>query len=167
MNGERVVVLGLGNPFRGDDAAGLRVAEEVERLLRERPVSGVTVLTSTRAGLDVIDLLTGSTRAIVVDCLEAAHPCPGHVRRLTLDACSGSARLVGAHDLSLGDAFAFARATGIPMPTEVEVYGIEAAGTEQIEEGLSPAVATAVTALAADIHAQAAKRRRCAVGGRQ
>jgi hydrogenase maturation protease len=151
-----VVVLGLGNPLRGDDGAGLRVAERIEELLRDRPIRSVAVRTSTRAGLEVIELLTGFARAVVIDCVEAPDPTPGRVRRLTLDACPGSARLVGAHDLSLSDAFALARATGHPMPDEVEIYGIEAADMHAIGEGLSPAVAAAVGALAAEIHARIA-----------
>jgi hydrogenase maturation protease len=146
------VVLGLGNPLRGDDGAGLRVAEEIEALLRDRPIPGVAVRTTARAGLEVIELLSGCARAVVIDCLEAPDPTPGRVRRLTLAACPGSARLVGAHDLSLGDTFALARATGHSMPEEVEIYGIEAAETLAIREGLSPAVAAAASALAAEIY---------------
>jgi hydrogenase maturation protease len=153
-----VVVLGLGNPLRGDDGAGLKVAETVEARLRERPVPGVAVRTSTRAGLEVIDLLSGFGRAIVVDCLEVPDVVPGRVRRLALDGCPGSARLVGAHDVSLRDAFAFALATGYPMPDEVDVYGIEAAETLAITEGLSPAVADAVRLLAEEIHEELRQR---------
>jgi hydrogenase maturation protease len=153
-----VVVLGLGNPLRGDDGAGLKVAEAVDARLREQPVPGVTVRTSTRAGLEVIDLLSGFGRAIVVDCLEVPDAVPGRVRRLALDGCPGSARLVGAHDVSLRDAFAFARATGYPMPDEVDVYGVEAAETLAITEGLSPAVAAAVEALAEQIHEELFQR---------
>jgi hydrogenase maturation protease len=150
----RTVVLGLGNPLRGDDAAGLRVASEVERLLGEREAPRVTVRTSTRAGLEVVELLSGFTHAIVIDCVTSPDPCPGRVRRLTLDACPGSARLVGAHDLSLRDVFDLARAAGHPMPDEVEIYGIEAAEALDIEEGLSPPVAKAVKELAAAIAGQ-------------
>jgi hydrogenase maturation protease len=150
------LVLGLGNPLRGDDGAGLRVAEAIDARLRERPLPGVRVVASTRAGLDVIDLLAGASRAVIVDCLVAPDAHPGRIRRLTIDACPGSARLVGAHDLSLADAFALARATGVPMPTEVEVYGIEAVETLAIGEGLSPAVEGAVRVLAAEIYARLA-----------
>jgi hydrogenase maturation protease len=154
----QTVILGLGNPLRGDDAAGLRVAAEVERLLGERAALRVTVRTSTRAGLEVIELLSGFTHAIVVDCVTSPDPCPGRVRRLTLDACPGSARLVGAHDLSLRDTFELASAAGHPMPDEVEIYGIEAAETLDIEEGLSPAVAKAVKELAAAIAGELSRR---------
>jgi hydrogenase maturation protease len=146
------IVLGLGNPVRFDDAVGLRVAEAVERLLAEEPVPGVKVLTSTRAGLELIDLLSGASRAIIVDCLALPDSSPGRVRRLTLDDVAGVARLVGAHDVTLGHAFELARAAGVPMPAAVEIYAVEAADIDCIEEGLSPEVAAAVPVLAREIH---------------
>ena len=149
-----LVVLGLGNPMRGDDAAGLKVAEAVEHLLRERPLDGVAVRTSTRAGFDLIDLLAGSSLAIVVDCLILPNPIPGRVRRLTPDDFAGSARLAGAHAVSLADALTLATATGVPMPSVVEVYGIEAAETGWIDDRLSPAVAAAIPGVAREVHAR-------------
>ncbi len=151
MKDRRLVVLGLGNPLRGDDAAGLRVAEEVAGRLRERPIEGVSVATSSRAGLEIIELLHGAAGAIVVDCLAMPAPHPGRVRRLSLEDCAGSARLVGAHDLSLADAFALARAAGVAMPHALEIFGIEAEDTERIDDRLSPAVSSAAERLAAEI----------------
>jgi len=146
------IVLGLGNPVRYDDAVGLRVAEEVERLLADQPVPGVRVLTSTRAGFELIDLLAGADHAIIVDCLEVPGGVPGTVRQLTLEDVSGASRLVGQHDLTLADAFEFARASGVSMPRTAEIYGIQAADTLRIEEGLSPEVAATVPLLARAIH---------------
>ena len=71
-----VAVLGLGNPVLTDDAVGLHVAAEVERLLRTDPITGVSVLTSTRAGFELINLLTGFTHALIIDCLEIPHRRP-------------------------------------------------------------------------------------------
>jgi hydrogenase maturation protease len=146
------IVLGLGNPVRFDDAVGLRIAEAVERLLADAPVSGVKVLTSTRAGLELIDLLSGASRAIIVDCLALPDPFPGRVRRLTLEDVAGAARLVGAHDVTLSHAFELARAAGVPMPSAVEIYAVEAGDIDRIEEGLSPQVAAVVPVLARVIH---------------
>lgn len=146
------VVLGLGNAVRGDDAVGLHVAEAVGRLLDADPVPGVRVMVSTRAGFELIDLLSGASRAIIVDCLLLPEPVPGRVRRLTMNDVSGAARLVGAHDITLAGAFEVARAAGVPMPGLVEIYAVEAAETEWIEEALTPAVAAAVPDLAREIH---------------
>jgi len=152
MKGGVAIVLGLGNPVRFDDAVGLRVAEAVEQLLAAEPVPGARVLTSTRAGLELVDLLSGADRAIIVDCLELPEPVPGRVRRLTLEDVSGAARLVGAHDITIAGAFEFARVSGVAMPQVVEIYAVEAGDTRRIEEGLSPEVAAAVPPLAGEIH---------------
>ena len=148
------VVVGLGNPVRYDDAVGLRTAEEVARLLRAHPVPGVRVAVSTRAGLELVDLLTGATHAIIVDCLALAEPEPGRIHRLTLDDVAGSTRLIGAHDVSVGDALALARAAGVPMPETIDIYAVEVGDIDRIEEGLSPDVARAVPTLAQRIHRQ-------------
>jgi hydrogenase maturation protease len=155
------IVLGLGNPVRYDDAVGLRVAEAVERLLAAEPLPGVSVATSTRAGLELIDLLSGAARAVIVDCLALPDAVPGRVSRLTLDDVAGSARLVGAHDVTVATAFKFARASGVPMPDTVDIYAIEAADIDRIEEGLSPAVASAVDELAREIYHRLPTVSRC------
>jgi hydrogenase maturation protease len=152
------VVLGLGNPILGDDAVGLQVAAALERLLIEDPVAGVQVVTSTRAGFEVIDLLAGAARAIIVDCLEVPDPQPGRIRRLDLEHVSGASRLVGPHDISVSVAFELAGTLGVEMPHEVEIYGIEAAATRGFGETLSPAVQAAVATLSRDLHAQLKQR---------
>lgn len=152
------VVVGLGNPVRYDDAVGLRTAEEVARLLRADPVPGVRVALSTRAGLELVDLLTGATRAIIVDCLAPADPEPGRIHRLTPDDVAGSTRLIGAHDVSVGEALALARVAGVPMPGTIDIYAVEVGDIDRIGEGLSPDVARAVPTLALRIHRQLMRR---------
>ena len=148
------VVIGLGNPVRYDDAVGLRAAEAVALLLEAEPVPGVRVVTSTRAGLELLDLLTGASRAIIIDCLAMAEPVPGRIRRLAPDDVAGSGRLIGAHDVSVGDALALARVAGVPMPDAIDIYAVEVADIDRIEEGLSPDVALAVPVLARRMHRQ-------------
>ena len=150
----KVVVLGLGNPVLGDDAVGLHVAAQVEQLQREKPVDGVTVLTSARAGFELIDLLAGFTHAVIVDCLEVPDPAPGRVRRLGLSSVSGSARLVGVHDIGLADAFELARTLRVEMPRTVEILAVDGGSTRTLSEEMTPLVAAAVAPLARAVHAR-------------
>jgi hydrogenase maturation protease len=154
----RTVVLGLGNPVLCDDGVGLVVAAAVLRLLEETPVPGADVLASTRAGFELLDLLQWYRRAILVDCLTVPDPVPGRVHRLTLEDVSGSARLVNAHDLSLGNVFRLATRMGIPMPEEVDILAVEGGDTRTFTEGLTPAVAAAAGPIAAAIHADLLRR---------
>jgi hydrogenase maturation protease len=148
----RTVVLGLGNPVLCDDRVGLAVVAELHKLLVRDPLPGVDVLASTRGGFELIDLLRGYARVILVDCLVLPDPVPGRVRRLSLTDVSGSTRLVNAHEVSVGVAFQLAERLGIHMPTEVEILAIEAADTCTIAEGMTPAVQAAVGPLCREIH---------------
>jgi hydrogenase maturation protease len=145
----RIVVLGLGNPVLRDDAAGLRVAEAVERLLAAEPLAGVVVEQSTRAGFELIDLLQGCEHAIIIDALDDPAGQPGALRELALDQISGSARLINAHGLSLAGAFQLAQRLGVPMPASVAILGVVAGDSHTLAEGLTPAVEQAIAPAAA------------------
>ncbi len=152
----RTVVLGLGNPVLCDDAVGLRVAAELKQLLAERPIPGVDVLASTRAGFELLDLLRGYAAAVIVDALELPDAAAGRVRRLGPDDVAGSARLTNQHELGLAAVFAFAERLGISMPAEVRIVAIETTDARIMAEELTPAVAAIVTPLARELHAELA-----------
>jgi hydrogenase maturation protease len=152
-----VAVLGLGNPVVSDDAVGLHVAAELERLLKDAPNTGVKVMTSSRGGFDLIRLLTGYSRAIIIDALELPNPCPGRIHRLQLGMLSGSARLVGVHDISLADAFELAKTIGIPMPAIVEIFAVEGGEMQTLGEEMTPEVAAVVAPLAKEVFDMACK----------
>jgi hydrogenase maturation protease len=157
MSSVTVAVLGLGNPVLCDDAVGLHVAAEVERLLRDESIPGVTVLTSTRAGFELIELLSGFTHALIIDCLELPHPIPGRIQRLELSNLSGSVRLVGVHDISIADAFELASTLGTSMPGIVEIYAVEGGETQTLTEEMTPPVTAVVAPLAGSILARVAE----------
>ena len=147
------MVLGLGNPVLCDDAVGLRVAAALALLLEVDPIEGVRIATSTRGGFELIDLLAGAREAIIVDCLSGPASEPGAIRHLTLQEVAGSARLVGAHDISVATAFDLAGQLGIEMPARVEIIGVEGADTLTVSEDLTPKVEAAVGVLARELHA--------------
>ena len=155
----RIAVLGMGNPVVSDDRVGLAVAEEIRRLLETSPIEGVTVVESTRGGLELLDLLTGFSDAVIIDCLTLPHPTPGRVRQLTLDHVAGSARLINAHEMSITHVFQLAAKMGIDMPRTVEIFAVEGGDTSTVSEEMTPAVAAAVEPLAREIHARIAQKR--------
>jgi hydrogenase maturation protease len=148
----RTAVLGLGNPVVSDDRVGLAVAQEVQRLLAQSPVENVEVLESTRGGFELIDLLSGFSHAVIIDCLAVPDPVPGRIRRLTLDNVAGSARLVNVHEISIGEAFELARRLDTPMPKTVDIYAVEGGDVSTMSEEMTPPVEAAVGPLARQIH---------------
>lgn len=134
-----LVVVGVGNAYRGDDGAGLAVAERV----RDRVPDGVEVVTCEQEASRVIDAIEGRDAAVLVDASSSGAPA-GTIHRFDASAGPVPAQSFrsSTHAFGVGEAVELARALG-KLPGMVVVYGVEgqefAAG-----EGLSEAVAAAV-----------------------
>jgi hydrogenase maturation protease len=151
------LVIGVGNPDRGDDAVGLHVARRLAGL----GLPGVAV---EEAGGDTLALLerwAGAARVVLVDAaaplarLGAAAPLarPGRIHRL--EPLAGplprDLALGSTHAFGLAEAVELARALG-RLPRRMTIYAIEAASFAP-GAALSPAVAAAVDELAGRIAA--------------
>lgn len=134
-----LIVIGIGNAFRGDDAAGLAVA----RALGDDP----RVIVHEGEPIDLLDRWEGAGEVVVVDAARSGAP-PGTVHRLEALAAPFAAG-GSTHAFGLGETLALARALG-RAPAQVTVIGIEG---ERFGAGdqLSPAVTTAVTEVAAEL----------------
>ncbi len=142
-----IIVIGIGQSLRGDDAAGL---EAVRYWQKAHPSSAnqpeVSVRTVELPGLGLLDMLEGSDRAVIVDATRSSSP-PGTVRSLAfenLEAFSSSAG--SAHGWGLAETLRL----GIGLfpqlaDCQIILIGIEAAGFEP-GAGLSPEVAEAIPA---------------------
>jgi hydrogenase maturation protease len=134
-----VVVVGVGNAYRGDDAVGLAVAERLQGVVP----AGVEVVTCEQEASRVIDAIEGRDAAVLVDA-SSSGAAPGTIHRFDASAEPVPARSFrsSTHAFGVGEAIELARALG-KLPGTVVVYGIEGqrftAG-----EGLSPAVGAAV-----------------------
>lgn len=134
----RMLVVGLGHPDRGDDAAGAAVAERAAPLL---PPDVAVILHEDPAGL--IEVWSGPDLVVVSDAIRTGEP-PGTVRVLV--AQEGPLRLGtgagGTHEFGLAEAVELARALD-RLPPQLVIVGIEA-GQFEFGAPLSPQVAAAV-----------------------
>jgi hydrogenase maturation protease len=126
-NAARVLVVGLGNRLRGDDASGLEAA----RLVGKR-ATDVIVVEHEREPTDLIELWQGARLAIVLDALEGDDP--GRVHRFeagrdTLPAHRSTS--ASTHALELAEVIELARSLG-RLPDRLVVLGIEG---ERFETG--------------------------------
>jgi hydrogenase maturation protease len=143
-----VILIGVGNRWRGDDGAGLAVARRV----RELAPAGVEVREVEGDATALVEAWSGADHVVVVDAAASGAP-PGTVRRF--DACSAPLPVrslrSSTHAFGVGDAVELARALG-RLPERLEVVAIEGAGFTAGER-LSPAVERAVAALASELSA--------------
>lgn len=151
----RLLVVGVGNPDRGDDAAGLLVARKLRETLPEK----VEVVEHRGEAASLVELLGRVTTAILVDaCVSGT--ASGTVHRFDAAATPLPSARFGAstHALGLAEAIELARALG-DLPPQCIVYAVEAAS---FEAGAAPSfgvmrgVAEAARRIAAEIAPPAA-----------
>jgi hydrogenase maturation protease len=131
VSAERRLFIGIGNPLRGDDAAGLLAA----RALRGRGVEGIEVRELEGEPLDLIEAWEGAEAVVVADAVASGGE-PGALHRVDATARPLPAALAGpsTHALGLAEAVELGRALG-RLPRRLVVYGIEAA---RFEAGAEP-----------------------------
>jgi len=141
--GEAVVVIGVGNSDRGDDAAGRRVAAA----LRSTLPNEVVVVESDGDPAAIMDAWEGADRAVLVDAMVSG-AAPGTVRRIdaTDHPMPVAVQLASTHGMGAAEAIELARALG-RLPGRLVVYGIEGISfhpggeiTPEVMEGCEVAV---------------------------
>jgi hydrogenase maturation protease len=141
-----VILIGVGNAWRGDDGAGLAVARRV----RELSPAGVEVREFEGDATALVEAWSGAEGVVVVDAAESGAP-PGTVRRFDARTRPLPVRSLrsSTHAFGVSDAGELARALD-RLPARLDVYAIEGASFTA-GEGLSPAVERAVDELAASL----------------
>lgn len=145
----RRIVIGIGNPDRGDDAAG----REVARLLRGTLPDGVEVVEHNGEATALLARLDGIAAAFLVDACASGAPA-GTVRRFDVVAAPLPLDAFGlsTHGLGLSEAIELARTLG-RLPSRCIVYAIEGECFE-IGAALSPPVGAAAADLARRVAAE-------------
>lgn len=137
----KTLVVGFGNPILCDDGVGNRVASELSKQLH-RP--DVTVIETSSAGLDFIDMLAGYDRAIIIDAIITARGKVGEIHRLPPSALNSTLHSTSLHDISLGSAIEIGKRLGNKMPEQIIIYGIEVQNVDTFSETCTAEVESAI-----------------------
>ena len=137
------LVLGIGNPDRGDDGVGRVVA----RTLRSFAPTGVEIAEAAGDATALLERIERRQRVLIIDACVTGAPS-GVVHRFDAAAAPLPAQAfdLSSHGLGLHHALELARTLGV-LPHDCLVYAIEGARFE-VGAPLSPAVAAAATELA-------------------
>ena len=137
------LVVGVGNAWRGDDAAGLELASRVGSM-----APGLAVETLEGDASTLIELWSGHDDVALVDAARSGAP-PGTLHELLVGDGSPYAAALrsSTHAFGVLEAVALATALG-RLPARLKIFAIEGEGFV-LGAPLSPAVARTVEVLAA------------------
>lgn len=132
-----VLVIGIGNEFRGDDAIGLLAVRDVEAF----HLPGVRVVESRGDGARVMRMWKGMSTVLLIDAVHSGSPA-GTLHRLDASRHPIPAKFLctSSHQFGVAEAIETARALG-ELPATVVVFGVE---VEQCVAGTPPSLYTIV-----------------------
>ncbi|RLG63321.1 hypothetical protein DRO02_06100 [archaeon] len=143
---ERTIIIGIGNPILGDDAAGLHVARILKKMIRGE---NVTIKESSEGSFDIVEEIIGFDKAIIVDTIQSENLPKGKIVKLTPNNLKENVHLVNLHDIDMMTALKIYEET-MPekLPREIIIYAITTDRSKAFSEKMSSEVENAVNKLA-------------------
>ena len=137
----KVLVLGVGNPILSDDGVGIHVARE----LKKRSMPGVDVEELAASGLELLDVVRGYDKVVIIDAIQTTKGKPGELHILEEKDFEKSIHGSSPHGINIATALALGRKL-VPaeMPKEVVFFAVEAEDLVNVSERLTPKVAKAL-----------------------
>ena len=141
----RIVVLGLGNDILGDDAVGLLAARRLRAFLPE----SVDVQEAGGGGLELLDVLEGYDRAVLLDSIATGVHPPGTILEFSSDDFQ-KVVAPSPHYAGVPELLQMAEQLGIPFPKTIRILAVEVEDPYTIREGLSQSATQALPTLVAE-----------------
>jgi hydrogenase maturation protease len=138
----KTIVLGVGNLILGDDGVGIHIVNELKKHVNE---PNITIDDAITGGMNLLDLILGYEKAIIIDAVKTNDGLDGEVKRIPLGEFS-TMHSCNPHDVSLTEAIEMAKKIGENrIPHEIIVIGILMKKIPcEFGEKLSKKIATAV-----------------------
>lgn len=152
---ETTLIIGIGNEYRSDDAAGLLAARMLQTLVATAPPV-IVIHESDGDGAALLDLWKGAENVILIDASYSGLPAGTITRFDPLISPIPLISLFSSHAFGPAEAIELARQLG-ELPRRLTVYAIEG---KQFAAGahLSPEVEQAVRAVSHQIVAHQSER---------
>lgn len=149
----KTLVLGLGNPILGDDSVGLRVTRALEGVLNKEQV---TIMEASLAGLNLLELLVGFKKAIIIDAIQTGEGKVGQVYRLEPEAFNATRHTASPHDVNFATALELGNKLGLALPQQIVIFAIEVEKVTSFSEKCTPEVERAIPVVADMVMAELA-----------
>ena len=146
----RTLLLGLGNPFLGDDGVGLAAAERVAELAGEP----LDVEMASVATVDLLPLLAGYERVVVIDAFLSPTARAGTAVHGSPEDLPQGFGYRSLHTLPFRTMLELGRLAGLPVPETISIHGMAVADPWTFTQGFTPEVAAAWEAWASGLAAR-------------
>lgn len=141
LPGSAPLILGLGNPILRDDGVGLAVARA---LFDSLPAGTAFLKEAGVGGIELLHVLEGWERVLIVDSLEPGKIRPGEVVEIRHEDLEQKYTPLSPHNAGLMHCLKLGRACGMAMPEEVKVFAIGVSDPYSFSERCTDEVEAAI-----------------------
>ena len=140
----KTMLMGMGNPILSDDAVGVRLARDIGRKLADVP--GLSVMEECSVGgLNIIEVVEGYDRLIILDSIRTTGGTPGDWHRFTSKALRDTMNINNIHDVNFATAMELGRRMGMKLPSEedIHIFAVEVLDLITFSEAMTEPLETA------------------------
>jgi len=121
MNRHPILIIGVGNAYRGDDAVGLRITQDIKK----EALVHVTVIEQSGDGTALMESWKNADTVILIDAVHSGAQ-PGTIHRFDVHTQTIPTKFFhySTHAFGVAEAIELARALK-QLPPHLIVYGIE------------------------------------------
>jgi hydrogenase maturation protease len=151
---KRTLLLGMGNPILSDDAIGIRLVSLLKKKLTN--ISALDVVEDcSLGGVNLLEVIEGYDRLIVVDSIQTAGATAGQWHYFTADRLRETMNLNCIHDVNFATALELGRRLGMHLPADqdIHVFAVEILDNLTFGEQMSEAMENRLPALVEEIYA--------------
>lgn len=147
-----ILVLGMGNPLLTDDAAGIRIAQILEKEF-EKEKKFDFISDCSLGGLNLLDLIQGYDRLIVIDSIKTKGGIPGTYSHFTADRLRETMNLNCVHDANFATVLELGRRMGMNLPADesIDIFAVEIIENQTFSSRMSDILEESLNRLSQEI----------------
>jgi hydrogenase maturation protease len=138
---KKVLILGIGNILHKDDGLGVFIVNEIEDSVKDIP-EYVEIADGGVLGYDLLSLMSGREKIIIVDALKADDE-PGSIYRFPAKHLSDGGNKFSLHEMGVKKIVDMLALTG--EKPEIEIVGIVPEDIYTLDIGISDSVKKSVS----------------------
>jgi hydrogenase maturation protease len=122
MNMQKILIYGIGNPYRCDDAAGIIIAEELRKRIS---MPNITIRSGSIDGLSMLEEIVGFDKVVFIDSIKTKNGKPGDIYKINLNQSETNPPIAPTHGIDFVRAIKMGKKFDCKIPEKIVIFAIE------------------------------------------
>ncbi|HEC78264.1 MAG TPA: hydrogenase maturation protease [candidate division WOR-3 bacterium] len=140
----KILIYGIGNPYRCDDTVGLKIAEILKKTIN---LPDITIKSGSIDGMAMLEELRGYDKVFFVDSIKTEHGVPGDIYRIPLDPLKNTISPCASHGIDFITAVKLGEKFGYKLPADIVIYAVEIKDNSSFSEECTEEVQNSIPEL--------------------